>query len=291
MLLYNSMSDKKERYDKANEDAAQTLMRKNQVITVRYKVYLFFLGIFLFVFWPVLTTAVEETRWVWAFSFSLTSPLDIFTERGEWGLLFELDEIDISVKEVEEEIESVKVEKKVVTLLSEQEKQNTLINCLNNQICEVIDERLMNNIKFLRIFMMMNYLWWEKMSFDQKIILRSINEFLNKEPWWRSNWTLQWISFWEPKLINEEYKIKALDVTMNMEFDHKRNLISFLENTEDKVFVTLPVLYVIDTINYDIVNYTESQAVNIWMKIYYFDGKPPQEELEVWTWWTVDEPN
>jgi hypothetical protein len=49
------------------------------------------------------------------------------------------------------------------------------------------------------------------------------------------------------------------------------------------------VLYVVDTINYDIVNYTERQAVNIWMKIYYFDGKPPQKEWKIWTWWTVDE--
>jgi hypothetical protein len=58
------MSDRKERFDQANEDAAQTLMRKKQVITVRYKVYLFFLGIFIFVSWPVLTTAVEEIRGV-----------------------------------------------------------------------------------------------------------------------------------------------------------------------------------------------------------------------------------
>jgi hypothetical protein len=64
-------------------------------------------------------------------------------------------------------------------------------------------------------------------------------------------------------MINEEYKINALNISMSMEFDHKRDLISFLENTEDKVFVALPVLYVVDTINYDIVNYTERQAVNI----------------------------
>lgn len=283
------MSDRKERFDQANEDAAQTLMRKKQVITVRYKVYLFFLGIFIFVSWPVLTTAVEEIRGVWAFSFSFTSPLAVFTERGEWWLLADLDEANVLIKDTGIEIESVKVEKKVVSLLSEQEKQNTLINCLNNEVCEVIDERLMDNIKFLRIFMMMNYLWWEKMSFDQKTILRSIYEFLNKEPWWRTNWTLQWITFLEPTMINEEYKINALNISMSMEFDHKRDLISFLENTEDKVFVALPVLYVVDTINYDIVNYTERQAVNIWMKIYYFDGKPPQKEWKIWTWWTVDE--
>jgi hypothetical protein len=67
-----------------------------------------------------------------------------------------------------------------------------------------------------------------------------------------------------------------------MEFDHKRNLISFLENLEDKVFKELPVLYVISNINYDIVNYTERQAVNIVTKIYYFDGQPPEEdEVEV----------
>lgn len=285
------MSDRKERFDQANEDAAQTLMRKNQVVNLRYKVYLFFLGIFLFVFWPVLTEATEEVRWEWAFSFSLTSPLEMLTARGEWWLLTDLDDTNTLIKEKEAEIESVKVEKKVVALLSEQEKQNTLINCLNNEVCEVIDDRLIDNIKFLRVFMMMNYLWWEKMSFDQKTILRSIIEFLNKEPWWRTNGTLEWIIFSEPEMINEEYKIKTLKISIDMEFDHKRDLISFLKNTEDKVFVSLPVLYVINTINYDIVNYTESQAVNIWMDIYYFDGKPPQEDPEVWTWEVVDETN
>lgn len=285
------MSDRKERYDQANEDAAQTLMRKNQVVTVRYKVYLFFLGIFLFVFWPVLTTAVEEVRWEWAFSFSISDPLSLFSERWEWWLMGELDDTNTLIEETQSEIDSVQVEKKVVALLSEQEKQNTLINCLNNDVCESIDERLMDNIKFLRVFMMMNYLWWEKMSFDQKTILRSIYEFLNMESWWRSNWTLQWITFSEPKIINEEYKIKVLSITMSMEFDHKRNLISFLDNTEDKVFVALPVLYVIDSINYDIVNYTERQAVNIWMNIYYFDGQPPQKEWDIWTWWVADVAN
>ena len=83
-------------------------------------------------------------------------------------------------------------------------------------------------------------------------------------------------------MLDDQYKIKALDITLNMEFDHKRNLISFLKNIEDKVFKELPVLYVIESLNYDIVNYTERQWVNIAATVYYFDGQPPQpKELEI----------
>lgn len=283
MLLYKSMTDRKKFWE---EDAAQLLVRKNQVTTVRYKVYLFFLGLFLFMFEPMVTGLVEEVRWEWSFAFSFSNPIGVFTEIWEWWMINSLEEIELSIQETIDETKAVKIEKDLVVLLSDDEKQNTLIKCLNNNQCDDISPVIMGEIKFLRVFMMMNYLGWEKMEFDQKTLLRSINEFLNKTPWGLTNWSIQWINFWSPSTVSEEYEIKTLDVTINMEFDHKRNLISFLENLEDKVFKELPVLYVISNINYDIVNYTERQAVNIVTKIYYFDGQPPEEdEVEVNSEW------
>ena len=233
-------------------------------------------------FEPTLTWMVESVRWEWAFAFSLSDPLAIFSEIWEWWLINELTTVEENIEETNNEINLVKVEKEVVALLSEDEKQNTLINCLNNDECDMIEPQLMESMKFLRVFMMMNYLWWEKMSFDQKVLLRSINEFINKTPWGLTNWTLTTITFGEPSMLDDQYKIKALDITLNMEFDHKRNLISFLKNIEDKVFKELPVLYVIESLNYDIVNYTERQWVNIAATVYYFDGQPPQpKELEI----------
>lgn len=232
-------------------------------------------------FEPTLTWLVEQVRWKWSFSFSITNPVAVFTEIWEWWLLNSLSELEASIKAVENETKVVKIEKELVALLSEEEKQNTLIRCLNDDKCEGIDEVILDEIKFLRVFMMMNYLGWEKMSFDQKTLLRSINEFLNKTPWWLTNWSIQEITFWKPLTLSEEYLIKSLKVVISMEFDHKRNLISFLENLENKVFKELPVLYVVNNINYDIVNYTERQAINIATTVYYFDGQPPEvEELE-----------
>lgn len=277
MLLSKGMSDRKKFWE---EDAAQMLLRKNQVTTVRYKVYLFFLWVFLFMFEPMVTGLVEEVRWEWAFSLSLANPIAMFTEVWEWWMVNDLNEIENSIQEVIDETKAVKIEKELIELLSDQEKQNTLIKCLNNQDCDDIDPIIISQIKFLRVFMMMNYLGGEKMEFDQKTLLRSINEFLNKTPWWLTNWTIQWITFWTPSVLSEEYSINTLELTISMEFDHKRNLISFLENLENKVFRELPVLYVISSINYDIVNYTERQAVNILTDIYYFDGEPPENQVE-----------
>lgn len=275
MLPFRDMSD---RFRQWQEDAAQLLVRKNQVTTVRYKVYLFFLGLFLFMFEPLLTWLVEEVRWEGAFSFSFSNPIGIFSEIWEWWLINSLDTIEKSIKEAEDERIVVKSEKELIVLISDEEKQNTLIKCLNMKECEDINDVIMKEIKFLRVFMMMNYLGWEKMAFDQKVLLRSINEFLNRSTWWLTNWSIQWIEFQTPRTLSEEYEIKSLDIVINMEFDHKKNLISFLENLEDKVFKELPVLYVINNINYDIVNYTERQAVNIVTTVYYFDGQPPEVE-------------
>jgi hypothetical protein len=66
----------------------------------------------------------------------------------------------------------------VIENLSDQEKQNTLINCLNGESCANIDEALFRRIDFLRIFIMINELISEKMNFNQKEILRNIYEFM-----------------------------------------------------------------------------------------------------------------
>jgi hypothetical protein len=69
-----------------------------------------------------------------------------------------LEEIELSIQETIDETKAVKIEKDLVVLLSDDEKQNTLIKCLNNNQCDDISPVIMGEIKFLRVFMMMNYL-------------------------------------------------------------------------------------------------------------------------------------
>lgn len=59
---------------------------------------------------------------------------------------------------------------------------------------------------------------------------------------------------------------------LNITFDTKDALMSFVENIEEKVFADerYRVLYKIDKINYDLANYTVQQQADIDMNAYYY---------------------
>lgn len=275
MLVSKNMSDMTDRYKQDSEDNVKSLVKQNQIATVRYKVYIFFLCLVIFLFWPTFVTTVEAVRGEWAVEFSFTDPLKVFTKEWWWWLIKQSDKITKDIQKTNNEIGKVKIEKRVVELLSDQKKQNRLINCLNVSECEGIDERLLKDIKFLRVFMTMNYLGGNKMSFDQKRLLKNINEFLIRTPGWLENGYLKNISFGGPSVLDKWLKLTKLPIALSIDFDHKRNLITFLENVEEKVYTDLPILYVVESINYDIINYTQRQSINASIAAYYFDDLPP----------------
>jgi hypothetical protein len=61
------------------------------------------------------------------------------------------------------------------------EKQNTILNCVNWQKCEGIEVGLLDRLDLLRSFLMIDSLTTEKLNFDQKFVLRNINEFLSTQ--------------------------------------------------------------------------------------------------------------
>jgi hypothetical protein len=61
------------------------------------------------------------------------------------------------------------------------EKQNTILDCVNWQKCEGIEVGLLDRLDLLRSFLMIDSLTTEKLNFDQKFVLRNINEFLSTQ--------------------------------------------------------------------------------------------------------------
>jgi len=58
-------------------------------------------------------------------------------------------------------------------------------------------------------------------------------------------------------------------------FNDKDGLMSFIDNVEKKIpnQQDLRILYKIDKINYDIVNYDQPQDSSVFMYLYFYDNK------------------
>lgn len=93
----------------------------------------------------------------------------------------ELEQIQGQIEQVKQDINKTQVEITIVNSLQEPEKQNTLLNCINFEFCEQLSAGLLERIDLLRSYLIVNQLSAEKLDFDQKFILRNINEFLSQK--------------------------------------------------------------------------------------------------------------
>ena len=273
------MSDKRDSIMN-DEDDLQKNLKKRQVAAVRNKAYIFALALFIFVFWPTFLSPIEEVRWEEAFSIKIMDPINsMFRWRWEesW-ILYEIEQLDEKIQDLENKIMTVEIEKKVIAQLTDEQKQNTIINCLNLDICDDISEDLMKKLDFLRIFIIVNQLEGEKMQFDQKVLLRNLNEYMLRSSSWYEYWKIESIDFSEPEILDESLNLHTLDLDVWIFFPEKAWLISFLENIENKIFVDLPIMYVIEEMNYNIPEYKLEQQVKLVVKIYYFEWLETPED-------------
>jgi len=252
------------------EDRILRKVRKKQVAILRNKVYIFFLALWLFMAWPTFLQPIEKVRWEWAFKLFSLNPIEgMHRNRWEWWLLQNIEDKNIEIEEKEIEIQKTEIEKEVVKHLVDEKKQNKIINCLNFDICWNMSDELKDELDFLRIFLMVWRLNDEKMDFDQKKILRNLSEYMLTSPQWNVYWDVVKINFWWVAEVSSEYKLQNLPIGMNIEFENKEWLFEFLGNMENKIYLD-SVMYVIDSMNYDVVNYDEPQIVWIKANAYFF---------------------
>ncbi len=173
------MTDLSQRLNEAmQEDAAHLEMRKHHIKAWRYRVYIFVIVVVIVIIEPLFTNTLEAVRGKGAFKLSLTDPVSMHTNRGEGGKLNELDEVQKQIDETNDAIATTKLQIEIVENLQTPEKQNTLLNCINREMCDNIEAGLLSRIDLLRSFLMIDHLAGEKIAFDQKFVLRNINEFL-----------------------------------------------------------------------------------------------------------------
>lgn len=261
------------------DDIIASEIKKKQIASLRNKVYIFFLALFLFMFWPTFLKPIENVRWKEAFKITIKNPIQwIHTNRGEWWLLNDIEKKEEEIAKVEEQISKTTIEKEVIQHLIDEKKQNAIINCLNYDICTWMSDALIKELDFLRIFLIVWGLSDDKMAFNQKEILRNMNEYMLTSPQWEVYGSIESINFWSVREVSKAYKLQSLEISMNIEFTNKESLYEFLDNMENKIYMEVPVMYVIDSMNYDIVNYEETQSVWVKVSAYFFTWEIEQIE-------------
>jgi len=151
-------------------------------------------------------------------------------------------------------------------------QENAIISCLNSKLwCQSIDEAIKNNFSFARSYILLNNLTDAKMSVNEKILLANINWYLLKNFDTKArNGIINKISIWDPiKFVDNLY---YAPIKLNITFDNKDWLFSFIENVERKILDNSQyrVLYKIDKISYDIANYNTIQNVDVDLLAYYY---------------------
>lgn len=190
--------------------------------------------------------------------------------RGEWWLLADIEDKEEQIEGIEEELQKLQNQRKVVENLSKEEKQNTIIRCLNEWECESIEPELMPLMDLLRVYIIVDSLQSEKMVFDQKQVLRNLHEYVTD--FWR-NWTITSIQFSRPVVADDTFDLNKITIDLMVEFqeDTKEKILTLLDNFENKVFTRLRVMYVVESMNYIISEYNDAQNVSMKLTAYYFD--------------------
>lgn len=232
---------------------------------------------------PLFTSSIEAVRGTWAFSISFTDPISMHTKRGEGGKLNELDSLQQQIDEVNNQIASTKLQIQIVENLETPEKQNTILNCVNREQCEWIEDGLLDRIDLLRSFLMVDRLTTEKLSFDQKAVLRNINEFLSTQVGRWQLVTVDNITFGVPTEIKPEYKLMQVPVNIGISYFANNDFMTFLHNIETKVNPEIPVMRRIDAVNYDVVNYLDPQTITMSMSLYYINVSKTDLLVQNWS--------
>ena len=113
------------------------------------------------------------------------------------------------------------------------------------------------------------------MIVNEKLILANINEYLirNIQNWdftKNKNWVIDRISIWDPAKYDSN--LYSVPVRLNISFENKDYLLSFISNVERKILVNQDyrILYKIDQVSYDVVDYNDKQNVDIVLIAYYY---------------------
>lgn len=219
-----------------------------KIRNIKYKVYIFLIFVATYVFWWSFVNSFATVKWLKENLSTVNNKItDIDRKIMEW-------------RKINETINFAK------------QKKTETIDCINNPECKqtsLINDfwSVKNNLK---VYFQLSQLDETKMDYNQKLILQNMDEFLLKTPLWQYNWVVNIISFWVPVVVDYDKNIYKLPITLNIDFSDKNNLLMFLDNIENKITTDNNMYYTIDTLNYNVANYSTNQTVNMSVNAYFY---------------------
>lgn len=263
------MTELSQRLSENENDAVALEKRKQYIASWRYRVYIFIIAVIIMAIEPMFTQSVKDVRGEGAFSINILDPVAMFTKVWSWWKLNELSAVQQAIDDTVKSIENTKLQIEIVKNLETTEKQNTILNCVNDGLCDTLWTWLVQRMDLLRSFILVEHLSSNKTSFDQKFVLRNINEFLANQPWRWKLVDINRITFSAPVEVHADYKLFKVPVVIDISYFVNIDFMTFLRNIETKASPNLPVMWRIESINYDIVNYLKAQDVSLTMWLYY----------------------
>lgn len=240
-----------------NHETEQDLdvINKSRVVSLKYKLYLFLVVVWLYIS---------------VFNFVLPA----------WD---KLGDTKISLKTLQTKIAEFDTRKKALEkdrdfINNIESNKEIIVSCLNeNQNCPQINSWLRKDFSIVRSYLQIGDLSSKKMVVNEKYILANINEYLIRnmqdgDVTNSRNWSIDRISIWEP--VKFEWKLYYVPVRLNVSFENKDYLLDFISNVERKILADKDyrVLYKIDQVSYDIVEYQDKQDVDVVLVAYYYQN-------------------
>ncbi len=126
----------------------------------------------------------------------------------------------------------------------------------------------------------------EKMVIDEKKVLKNLDRYLTRNIPWDNrstqNGTIWGIHIWEPKVVKHievwdgdkkrSFNLNSAPIEAEIVFENKDDLITFVDNIEQYIIQEKEdrILYTIDEVSYDIMQYDEKQSTKVSLTAYYF---------------------
>lgn len=237
-------------------DDSFSQVQERRFISVKYKIYtLAIVSLLILIYGPVST--------------ALQSSLD---KRDEWN------QIDTTINTRIDSQEEYTTKTKL--LKSIEDNKVTIITCINEQEnCSQLPEDIISNSEIIKSYIQIGSLKKEKMDVNESKILKTINEFMTREDPLsmerKYNGNVTNINIGQQEKL--ENNILKVPVALTVTFNTKEKLINFISNIENNIYYTQTdglndsILYRIDQLTYDIVNYKETQDVSITLSAYAYN--------------------
>ncbi|UFX83319.1 hypothetical protein [Candidatus Absconditicoccus praedator] len=154
-----------------------------------------------------------------------------------------------------------------------EDNKSDVLMCVNYGNCDGLNEELKSNFfdkeyKY-RSYMLLEEFEKNKMKFNQRYLLRNIDEFIFEKGDERVA-EINNINF--SQISEEDFSDRILSVPVNISatVDNQEDLFSLLDNIENRIFQSYGVFYTISNIEFNVVEYEQTQDIVLNLKAYFY---------------------